>query len=194
MADYFVHPTAEAHVNAQIGAGTKIWNYAQIRENAVLGEQCVIGKNVYVDFGVHIGNRVKIQNNVSVFHGVTIEDGVFVGPHVCFTNDLFPRAINPDGSLKGADDWTVSETVIKYGASIGANATIVAGITVGSFALIGSGSVVTKDVPEQGLVVGSAARLIGYVCKCGLRLTYHSESENWNCAKCDISYPFPAIR
>lgn len=141
MSDYTIHPTAEVHPSVTIGPGTRIWNYVQIRENAIIGSECILGKNVYVDFGVHIGNRVKIQNNVSVFHGVTVEDGVFVGPHVCFTNDLFPRAINPDGSLKGQDDWVVSTITVKYGASLGAGSIIVANTVIGSFSLVGSGSV-----------------------------------------------------
>jgi acetyltransferase-like isoleucine patch superfamily enzyme len=118
---------------------------------------------------VQIGNFVKIQNYVSVFHGVSIRDGVFVGPHVCFTNDLNPRAINADGSPKSADDWVCTNTVVEYGAAIGANSTIVCGVTIGSWALVGAGSVVTKSVPDHGLVVGNPARLIGYVCKCGRR-------------------------
>ena len=120
----FIHPTAEVEAGAEIGTGTKVWHLCHIRRGARLGEGCVIGRGVFVDAGVSVGHRVKIQNYVSVFHGVTIEDGVFVGPHVCFTNDLLPRAVNPDLSAKGADDWTVSETRVKEGASIGANSTI----------------------------------------------------------------------
>ena len=126
-----------------------------------------LSKGVYVDFGVKIGDNVKIQNNVSVYHGVTIEDGVFVGPHVCFTNDKKPRAVNEDGSLKAADDWQVSKTIVKKGASIGANSTILPGITIGKFSLIGAGSVVTKDVPDYGLVYGNPAKLKGSVDKKG---------------------------
>ena len=118
-----------------------------------IGENCILSKGVYVDAGVFIGNNVKIQNYVSVYHGVTIEDGVFVGPHVCFTNDLYPRSVNADGSLKAADDWTLSPILVKEGAAIGANSTIVCGTTIGRWAMIGSGSVVTKDVPDHGLVL-----------------------------------------
>jgi UDP-2-acetamido-3-amino-2,3-dideoxy-glucuronate N-acetyltransferase len=165
-----IHPTAEVSEKTHIGAGTSIWHQAQVREGAVLGENCIIGKGVYVDAGVRIGNNVKIQNYVSLYHGVTVEDGVFIGPHVCFTNDLLPRAINPDGSLKAAADWVVSETLVKKGASLGANSTIRCGVTIGEWALVGSGSVVTRDVPRHGMVFGNPAKLKGYVCYCGHKL------------------------
>jgi UDP-2-acetamido-3-amino-2,3-dideoxy-glucuronate N-acetyltransferase len=161
---------------AQIGEGTSIWNQAQVRENAVLGERCVISKGVYIDFGVSIGDNVKIQNNVSVYHGVSIESGVFVGPHVCFTNDMFPRAVNADMSLKAADDWVLGETLVRAGAAIGANSTIVCGITIGRWAMIGAGSVVTKDVPDYALVVGNPARIIGYVTPKGRRVATPEEA------------------
>jgi len=165
-----IHPTAIVDPQAQIGAGTRIWHWTQVREGVVIGPESIIGKGCYLDAGVQIGSRVKLQSNISVFHGVTIEDGVFVGPHVCFTNDKAPRAINPDGSLKGAADWTVSSTLIRYGASLGANATIVCGVSVGRFAMVAAGAVVTRDVPDYGLVLGNPARLVGYVCPCGQRL------------------------
>lgn len=166
----FIHLTADVSPEAIIGDNTKIWNNVQIREKARIGSDCIIGKNVYIDSGVVVGNKVKVQNNVSIFHGVSVEDGVFLGPHVCFTNDKTPRAINPDGSLKLANDWNVSETIIKKGVSIGANSTILCGITIGRFALIGAGSVVTKNVPAFGLCYGNPAVLKGYVCKCGKKL------------------------
>jgi UDP-3-O-[3-hydroxymyristoyl] glucosamine N-acyltransferase len=137
-----IHSTACVSETAKVGEGTKIWNWCQIRENAVIGTNCILSKGVYIDFGVNIGNNVKIQNNVSVYHGVTIGDGVFVGPHVCFTNDSMPRAVNPDGSLKQVDDWEVSPILIKEGAALGANSTILPGVTIGKWALVGSGSVV----------------------------------------------------
>lgn len=165
-----IHPTAEVSPNARIGEGTSIWNHAQVREGAVIGENCILSKGVYIDAGVLIGSNVKIQNYVSVYHGVDIADGVFVGPHVCFTNDLLPRAVNPDGSLKAASDWTVSSTHIGRGASLGANSTIRCGIRIGQWAMVGAGSVVTQDVPDHGLVYGNPARLHGFVCACGARL------------------------
>ncbi|MCS6880720.1 MAG: acyltransferase [Oscillochloridaceae bacterium] len=165
-----IHPTAIVDPQARIGPGTRIWHWTQVREGVVIGSECIIGRGCYIDIGVQIGRCVKFQSNISVFHGVTIEDGVFVGPHVCFTNDKVPRAINPDGTLKAATDWKLVPTLIRYGASLGANATIVCGVTVGRFAMVGSGAVVTRDVPDYGLVVGNPARLIGYVCACGQRL------------------------
>ncbi len=171
-----IHPTAEVSPRAQIGDGTCIWHQAQVREEARIGENCIIGKGVYVDAGVVIGSNVKIQNHTSVYHGVSIEDGVFVGPHVCFTNDLLPRAVNPDGSLKSAADWQLVTTRVRRGASIGANATIRCGTTIGEWAMVGAGSVVTHDVPDYGLVWGNPARLHGFICPCGGRLA-SSEQE-----------------
>ncbi len=172
----FIHPSANVEDDAIIGENTKVWHLCHIRRDARIGRDCVLGRGVFVDAGVQIGNAVKIQNYVSVFHGVTIEDGVFVGPHVCFTNDLFPRAVNPDMSLKAADDWVLAETRIKAGAAIGANSTIVCGITIGRWAMIGSGSVVTKDVPDYALVVGNPGRIIGYVTASGQRVATQEEA------------------
>ena len=168
MADRatYIHPTAEVSPEAVIGDGTYIWRQAHVREGASTGEMCNIGKGVFIDTHVRIGSRVKIQNHVSVFEGVTLEDGVFVGPHVCFTNDLYPRAINPDGTLKSADDWQITPTLVKYGASIGAGVVILCGVTIGEFALVGAGSMVTRDVPAYALVTGNPARQRGYVCRC----------------------------
>ena len=170
MTDLFVHPTAEVSPKATLGPGTKVWHHAQVREGAVIGRNCILGKGVYVDFGVQIGDNVKVQNYCSIYHGVTLESGVFVGPHVVFTNDKLPRAINPDGSLKSDQDWEVGHTLVKEGASLGAGAVIVAGVTIGRFALVGAGSVVTRDVPDYGLVYGNPARLAGYVCESGHKL------------------------
>jgi acetyltransferase-like isoleucine patch superfamily enzyme len=166
----FIHSTAEVSPDAVVGAGSRIWHAVQIREGARVGSECNIGKNVYIDTGVVIGDRVKIENNVSVFNGVTIEAGVFVGPHVCFCNDLVPRAITPEGALKGPEDWSVGPVLVRYGASIGAGSVILPHVTIGTFALIGAGSVVTRSVPDQALAYGNPARQHGYVCPCGHRL------------------------
>lgn len=171
QAHFYVHPTAEVSPEAHIGAGTKIWRQAHIREDAHIGDTCNIGKGVYIDAHVHIGSCVKIQNHVSIFEGVTLEDGVFIGPHVCFTNDLTPRAITPEGKLKSAADWLITPTLVKYGASIGAGAVILCGVTIGEFALVGAGSVVTRDVSPHELVFGNPARQHGYVCRCARRLS-----------------------
>lgn len=178
-----IHETAEVSDQAEIGAGTSIWHQSQIREGVSIGKNCIISKGVYIDFEVSIGDNVKIQNYVSVYHGVTLEDGVFVGPHVCFTNDLLPRAVKPDGSLKGGEDWTLSKTLVKEGAGIGANSTIRCGITIGKWTIIGAGSVVTSDVPDYGLVWGNPARLKCFVSPSGERLEEISRSEDVVIAK-----------
>jgi acetyltransferase-like isoleucine patch superfamily enzyme len=167
----YIHPTAEVSPDAIIGPGTSLWNQVQVRAGANIGAGCNIGKNVYIDAYVVVGSFVKIQNNVSVFHGVTLEDGVFIGPHVCFTNDAQPRAITSQGSVKGQDDWLVGATLVQHGASIGAGSVILPNIQIGRFAMIGAGSVVTRSVPDYALVYGNPARQQGYVCRCGQRLT-----------------------
>jgi len=166
----FIHPTAEVSDKATLGENVRVYHQAQVREGATLGDNCILGKGVYIDSGVQVGKNCKFQNRVSVFHGVTIEDGVFCGPHVCFTNDLQPRAVNPDGSLKSDADWLEAKTLVREGAAIGANSTIVAGIVIGKWAMIGSGAVVTRDVPDYGLVYGNPARLHGYVGAGGRKL------------------------
>lgn len=171
----FIHETAEVSDGAKIGKESRIWNLAQIREEAEIGEGCIISKNVYIDKGVRIGNYVKIQNNVNVYHGVTIEDDVFLGPSMTFTNDMFPRAF--------CEDWEVSETRVRKGASIGANAVIVCGNEVGEYAMVGAGSVVTKDVPDFALVAGNPAEQLGWVCKCGRRL-----NDSYVCETCGSRY------
>jgi acetyltransferase-like isoleucine patch superfamily enzyme len=182
----YIHPTAEVSPDARIGESTRIWRQVQVRESAEIGENCNIGKGVYIDAHVCIGSNVKIQNHVSVFEGVTLQDGVFVGPHVCFTNDMLPRAITPDGKLKSTDDWVITPTLVKYGASIGAGSIIVCGITIGEFALIGAGSVVTRDVPPHGLVFGNPARLHGYVCRCARRLSQVKEQNGTLLGWCEF--------
>ena len=192
--DVTIHPTADLADSAQIGACTKIWHQAQISPEAQIGEDCVLGKGVYIGPHVVIGNRVKIQNYVSVYEGLTIEDGVMVGPHVCFTNDMLPRAINPDGSFRGADEWVLTPTLIRQGVGLGANSTIRCGVTIGAWALVGAGSVVTRDVPDHGLVYGNPARLRGFVCSHGHRLHLAEEDGEDIIAKngeCDESVRIP---
>lgn len=175
MTETFIHATAEVSRDAVIGEGCRIWNQAQIREGARIGEQSIISKNVYIDAGVTIGARVKIQNNVNVYHGVTIEDDVFLGPSMTFTNDMEPRAFR--------EDWVVTETLVKKGASIGANATIRCGVVIGEYAMVGAGSVVTKNVEAYALVVGNPARKVGWVCECGKRL-----DKNGTCPNCGAEH------
>ena len=163
--DIYIHPTAVVDPTAEIGAGTKIWMNVQVRERARIGKNCVLSKDVYIDHDVSIGDCSKIQNSVSVYHGVTIEDAVFVGPNVCFTNDRVPRATNAD--------WHVSQTLVRHGASIGANATIICGITIGEFAMIAAGSVVTRNVGPFALVMGVPARPVGRVDEMGNRVSGH---------------------
>lgn len=167
MKPYFQHPTAIVAPQAKIGRGTKIWAFAQIRENALIGKNCILGLGVYVDANVRIGNKVKIQNNASIYQGVEIEDGVFIGPHVCLVNDKTPRALNKKGGLKTSADWKRGKIVIKKGASIGANTTVLPDITIGEYAMIGAESVVTRDIPAYSLAYGNPARVKGKVDKQG---------------------------
>jgi len=184
MIEVTVHPSAFVSEEAKIGNGTRIWHNAQVREKTVIGENCNIGKNVYIDFNVKVGDRVKIQNNVSVYHGVEIESDVFVGPSVVFTNDLYPRAFIWDESK-------ISKTLVKKGASIGANSTIVCGIEIGEFAMVGIGSVVTKSIPAHALVYGSPAKIRGFVCECGRKAAESgrkAEKITMSCSECSKSF------
>lgn len=161
--DTYIDPTANVSPDAKIGKGTKVWINTQVRENTLIGTNCILSKDVYIDSGVSIGNGCKIQNSVSVYQGVTIENDVFVGPNVSFTNDKVPRAFN--------SDWKITKTLVKNGASLGANATIVCGITLGEYCMVAAGSVVTKDVPPFTLVVGNPARVIAKIDKAGNKIT-----------------------
>lgn len=167
--DVFIHPTAQVEEGAQLGAGTKVWAQAQVRAGARIGTQCIFGRNSFVDVDVVVGDRVKVQNNASLYEGVRLEDGVFIGPHVIFTNDRVPRAICPDGSLKGTEDWTLGTTLVCEGAALGAGTVVVTGVTIGRWAMIGSGTVVTKDVPAFALVLGNPGRIVGWVSAGGTR-------------------------
>ncbi|MBU1632510.1 MAG: acyltransferase [Nanoarchaeota archaeon] len=178
-----IHLTAEVSPKAKIGENVKIWNQAQVREDSIIGDNSIISKNVYIDSKVKVGKNCKIQNNSSIYHGVTIEDCVFIGPHCILTNDKLPRAITINGNLKNDRDWKEGKILVKTGSSLGAGVIVLPDLTIGKFAMIGVGSVVTKDVPDFGLVYGNPARLHGYVCKCGSKLEDGKEVEE-NCKTC----------
>jgi len=170
-----VESTSVVDENVIIGDGTRVWNFVHVRENAKIGKKCVLGDYVYVGGGVKIGNGVKLQNRATVYEGVTIEDNVFVGPHVTFTNDPYPRSFK---------DCEFLQTLVKEGASIGAGTVIVCGITIGEYALIGAGSVVTEDMPPHALAYGNPARIRGFVCRCGRKLETEEKRKNYVLTKC----------
>jgi acetyltransferase-like isoleucine patch superfamily enzyme len=157
-----IHNTAWVDDCATIGEGTRVWMNAQIRERAVIGRNCVIAKDVYIDQYVHIGDHCKVQNSSSIYFGVTIQDEVFIGPHVAFTNDRIPRTFNAD--------WQASHTVVEHGASLGANVTVRCGVTIGAYAMVAAGSVVTKDVAPYSMVIGNPARHVCFVDRDGNRV------------------------
>jgi UDP-2-acetamido-3-amino-2,3-dideoxy-glucuronate N-acetyltransferase len=179
--DYFKHESAYVDEGAKVGKGTRIWHFCHVMAGAEIGEGCTLGQNVFVAKGVRIGNGVKIQNNVSVYEGVTLEDGVFVGPSAVFTNVRTPRASFPRNR---SEDFL--PTVVKRGATIGANATIVCGVTLGEWCFVAAGAVVTKDVPPYALVAGVPARRLGWVCECGERLVFAGEEAT--CGACGRRY------
>jgi UDP-2-acetamido-3-amino-2,3-dideoxy-glucuronate N-acetyltransferase len=178
---YFAHATALVDEGAQVGDGTKIWHFSHVSSTSVIGERCSLGQNVFVAPGVQVGDGVKIQNNVSLYEGVVLEDFVFCGPSMVFTNVRTPRSAFPRNT--SADYAT---TRVKYGASIGANATIVCGATVGEWAFVAAGAVVTKDVLAYALMAGVPARRIGWVCECGATLRFEGDSAE--CRDCGRGY------
>ncbi len=155
--------SADIDPRATVAESASVWHLAQVRENAVIGENCIIGRGAYIDAGVRVGDNCKVQNNALVYAPAVLEDGVFVGPAVVFTNDTFPRAINPDGSLKSASDWESKGVTVRRGAAIGARSVVLGGVSVGAWALVAAGSVVTRDVPPHALVMGSPARQVSWV-------------------------------
>jgi UDP-2-acetamido-3-amino-2,3-dideoxy-glucuronate N-acetyltransferase len=183
-----IHPTADVAADAVIGDGTFVWHHSQIREGAHIGERCIIGKGAYIDAGVVVGNFCKLQNSAFLFHGASVEDGVFLGPGTMLLNDRHPRAITPDGTLKSDGDWEVGPVRVRYGASIGAGGIILPGVTVGRFAMVAAGAVVVRDVPDHGIVAGNPARLIGWACECGCRLT--AKGHTASCQTCGREVKF----
>lgn len=184
MTDPFIHSSAIVDPGAHLGSGTKVWHWTHISSGAVVGRNCVFGQNVYVGNKVHIGNNVRIQNNVSVYDNVTLEDDVFCGPSMVFTN-----VINPRSFVSRKDEY--KNTLVKQGATMGANCTIVCGVTIGKYAFIGAGAVVTKNVPDYALVVGNPAKQIGWMDEKGDRLSAHESEGNkvlWISKKTQLLY------
>lgn len=179
MSDVFVHESSYVDAGAVIGAGTKVWHFCHVMPGAVIGARCSLGQNVVVMGGTRIGNNVKIQNNVSIYEGVELEDDVFCGPSCVFTN-----VINPRSHVSRKDEYR--RTLVRHGSSIGANATIVCGVTLGEYAFIGAGAVVAHDVPAHALMVGVPARRVGWVCHCGERLVV--EAGHATCGRCRAGY------
>ncbi len=179
MEQFFAHPSAVIDKGARIGRGTKIWHFTHVREGATIGQQCIVGQNCYIASRAVVGNCVKMQNNVSVFDLVTLEDNVFVGPSAVFINDLNPRAPFPKQG-----NWI--PTLVKEGATIGANATILCGISIGKWAFIACGAVVTRDVPDYAIVKGNPAQQDGWVCECGAKLVFADNSAL--CTACHKHY------
>lgn len=180
MTDVFVHESSYVDEGAEIGAGTRIWHFCHVMPGARIGRNCNIGQNVFIASDVGIGNNVKIQNNVSVYTGVTVEDDVFLGPSMVFTNVVNPRSHMPR-------KHEYQPTLVKRGVSVGANATIVCGVTLGEYAFVGAGAVVTHDVPAYALVYGTPARIAGWMCQCGQKLQF-MPNEQATCADCGLQY------
>ena len=181
MADFFVHESSYVDDGCEIGAGTKIWHFSHIMSGCRIGRGCNIGQNVVVSPQCVLGDNVKIQNNVSIYTGVILEDDVFCGPSMVFTN-----VVNPRSHVSRKDEYR--ETLVKKGASLGANSTIVCGHTIGAYAFVGAGAVVTKDVPDYALVVGNPARIAGWMCRCGVKLASVGAAGTVECSACNSRY------
>jgi len=182
-----IHHTSVIDETAILGDGTRVWHFVHVRENAKIGKDCVLADYVYVGRGVKIGNGVKLENRATVYEGVTIEDKVFVGPHVTFTNDPYPRSFNTD--------WKILQTLVKEGSSIGAGTVIVCGSTIGEYSLVGAGSVVTENIPPHALAYGNPARIKGFVCRCGRKLETEEKKKDhvlMKCPVCNEKYEIPA--
>ncbi|GAA1069048.1 acyltransferase [Kitasatospora nipponensis] len=182
-----IEPSADVDPRARVGAGSTVWHLAQVREDAVIGAQCVIGRGAYVGPGVRIGDRVKVQNHALVYEPAVVEDGVFIGPAVVLTNDLYPRAVGVDGRLKGAADWRARGVTLREGCSVGGRAVLVAGVTVGRWALVAAGAVVHRDVPDFALVAGVPARRIKWVGRAGEPLEPLG-ADRWRCPRTGEEY------
>ena len=182
-----VQDSADVSPEATLGDGTSVWHLAQVREKAVLGENCIVGRGAYVGTGVRMGDNCKLQNYALVYEPAVLEDGVFVGPAVVFTNDHYPRSIDPDGKLKRGDDWEAVGVTVRQGASIGARAVCVAPVTIGRWALVAAGSVVTKDVPDFALVAGVPARRLRWVGRAGVPLEQGADG-TWVCPRTGEQY------
>jgi len=186
-----VQPSADVDERAVLGDGTSVWHLAQVREGAVLGADCIVGRGAYIGSGVVMGARCKVQNHALVYEPAVLEDGVFVGPAVVFTNDHFPRAVSPDGSLKNAHDWEPVGVTVRTGASIGARAVCVAPVTVGRWAMVAAGAVVVKDVPDFALVAGVPARFVRWVGRAGVPLEAEDSGvgeRRWRCPQTGERY------
>ncbi|MFJ6612514.1 acyltransferase [Streptomyces sp. NPDC091289] len=184
-----VQPTAQVDETAEIGAGSTVWELAQIREGARLGRDCVIGRGAYIGAGVRLGNNVKVQNLALVYEPAELADGVFVGPAVVLTNDRHPRSVDPEGRQKRGGDWEAVGVKVAEGASLGARSVCVAPVRIGRWAMVAAGAVVTTDVPDFGLVVGVPARRIGWVGRSGVRLVEAADGPGvWECPRSGVRY------